>query len=42
MMYHADAISYLLQARAFNENVLNAKKCTLILTKILYLMNQVS
>ncbi|XP_003384949.1 PREDICTED: coatomer subunit gamma-2-like [Amphimedon queenslandica] len=28
------------EARAFNDNVLNNKKCTLILTKILYLMNQ--
>lgn len=28
------------EARIFNENIINAKKCTHILTKILYLLNQ--
>ncbi|KAF2898387.1 hypothetical protein ILUMI_07790 [Ignelater luminosus] len=28
------------EARLFNENIINAKKCTHILTKILYLLNQ--
>lgn len=30
------------QARAFNDNIINARKCSLILTKILYIINQVS
>ena len=32
----------LLQARTFNETPINAKKCCLILTKIMYLINQVT
>ena len=28
------------EARAFNDNVINPRKCTLILSKILYLLNQ--
>ena len=34
--------SCLQETRTFNETPINAKKCCLILTKILYMINQVS
>jgi hypothetical protein len=34
--------SVLQEARAFNDTSVNPRKCTQILTKILYLINQVS
>lgn len=37
-----DKTSVLQETRTFNETPVNARKCTHILTKILYLINQVS
>lgn len=38
---NADKTSVLQETRMFNETPVNARKCTRILTKILYLLNQV-
>lgn len=37
-----DKTSVLQETRTFNETPVNARKCTHILTKILYLINQVN
>lgn len=37
---HIDKTSVLQETRTFNETPVNARKCTHILTKILYLINQ--
>lgn len=38
---NADKTSVLQETRMFNETPVNARKCTRILTKILFLLNQV-
>lgn len=38
---NADKTSVLQETRMFNETPVNARKCTRVLTKILYLLNQV-
>ncbi|KAK6055028.1 hypothetical protein COOONC_07465 [Cooperia oncophora] len=37
---HLDKTSVLQEARAFNETPINARKCSIILTKLLYLIQQ--
>lgn len=38
LFYHLDKTTVLQEARAFNDSPINARKCRLLLTKIIYLL----